>query len=78
MVDHLQWLAMAVTVFAAWFVGSSRKRRRQVGFWTYLVSNVLWVVWGASAQAWALVVLQVFLAGMNIRGLRRNEPTSGT
>jgi hypothetical protein len=73
MVGSLQWVAMVVTVLAAWFVGSSLKRRRQFGFWTYLASNVLWAIWGISAQAWGLVVLQVFLAGMNVRGLRRSE-----
>jgi hypothetical protein len=63
---------MLVTVSAAWFVASSNRRRRHVGFWLFLVSNVLWVIWSLHAQAYALIVLQVCLAAMNIRGERKN------
>lgn len=71
--DAVQWPAMVVTVSAAWFVGSSEKRRRQIGFWLFLASNALWVVWGVHAQAYALIVLQVCLAAMNIRGASRAQ-----
>ena len=73
--DAVQWPAMAVTVWAAWFVGSSDKRRRKVGFWLFLASNALWIVWGVHAQAYALIVLQVCLAAMNIRGASRAQDT---
>lgn len=72
--DWLQWPAMVVTVAAAWLVGSTRKRRRTVGFWTFLASNVLWIAWGWGANAWALVALQVCLAALNIRGAFKNDP----
>lgn len=71
--DGVQWPAMFVTVAAAWFVASSRRPRRKLGFWLFLLSNLLWIVWGSYARAWALVTLQVCLAGMNIRGERRNS-----
>jgi uncharacterized MAPEG superfamily protein len=74
MIAFLQWPAMVVTVLAAYLTGSTKKRRRQWGFWLFLASNVLWVVWGWSTKAWALVLLQVFLAAMNIRGARKNDP----
>ena len=64
---------MLVTVLAAWLVGARSSRRREAGFWCFLLSNVLWVVWGWNAQAHALVVLQFALAAMNIRGARKNE-----
>ncbi len=67
---------MLVTVTAAWFVGSSRKSRRKVGFWLFLLSNLLWIVWGGYAHAWALVILQLCLAVMNIRGEKRNSKPS--
>jgi hypothetical protein len=54
------------------FVASSHRLRRQIGFWLYLMSNVLWVIWSLHAQAYALVVLQGCLAAMNIRGERKN------
>ena len=72
--DWLQWPAMVVTVAAAWLVGSTSRRRRTVGFWTFLASNALWIVWGWSDHAFALVALQVCLAAMNIRGARKNDP----
>ncbi len=71
--QHLQWLAMVVTVLAAWLVASQSKRRRMIGFWCFLVSNVLWVTWGWRDHAYALVVLQVALAILNIRGAYKNE-----
>jgi hypothetical protein len=64
---------MLVTVVAAWFVASSSKQRRQTGFWLFLLSNVLWMVWGVHARAYALIVLQLCLVVMNIRGEQRNS-----
>ena len=72
--QHLQWPAMIVTVMSAWLVASQSKRRRMVGFWSFLLSNVLWIVWGWYAQAYALIVMQVALAVLNIRGALKNEP----
>ena len=73
MLDFMQWPAMAVTVNAAWFVASSHQRRRQIGFWLFLASNALWVIWGLHAHAYALIALQGCLAAMNIRGERKNS-----
>ncbi len=67
---------MVTTIAAAWLVGSEQERRRKIGFYVFLVSNVLWVVWGTHDGAWALITLQVALAAMNIRGAykqRRQE-----
>jgi hypothetical protein len=76
--DYLQWPAMAVTVIAAWLVASQAKRKREVGFWCFLLSNVLWIVWGWHAHAYALVVLQIALAALNIRGAYKNEPATAS
>ena len=72
--DLVQWPAMAVTVFAAWLVASTHKRRRAVGFWAFIASNVMWVAWGLHTSAYALIVLQVCLAGLNIRGVVKAKP----
>ncbi len=72
--DLIQWPAMAVTVVAAWLVGSKSQRRRTAGFWTFLVSNVLWITWGWHDRAFALITLQLCLAAMNIRGAFKNDP----
>lgn len=73
--DLVQWPAMAVTVVAAYFVASQSKRRRSVGFWLFLAGNVLWIAWGWYASAAALIVLQVALAALNIRGAFKNDST---
>jgi len=74
--DWLEWLAMAVTVLAAWFTASSLQERRRIGFWAFLLSNLLWAWWGWLNSVWALLVLQCALALMNIRGARRNSDGS--
>lgn len=73
MLDLLQWPAMVASVLAAWLVASTQARRRNIGFWVFIASNVLWTVWGWHTQATALIVLQVILAAMNVRGLRKTE-----
>ena len=73
-IDLLQWPAMAVTIAGAWLVASRSRKRRVIGFWVFLVSNVLWCVWGWHARAYALMVLQVALDVMNGRGVYRNDP----
>jgi hypothetical protein len=67
---QVQWPAMVVTVAASLLSGVyTCAERRNAGFTGFLVSNAMWVVWGVgTAAAWALVVLQVALAAMNIRG----------
>ncbi|MBA6115216.1 hypothetical protein JET76_00580 [Pseudomonas putida] len=68
----LEWPAMALTVLAAWCIGSSRPGRRKVGFCCFIASNLLWSVWGWQAQAWALIILQICLCAMNLRGWKKN------
>lgn len=73
-IDWLQWPAMVVTVVAAWLVASQKKFKRNWGFWLFLLSNVLWIIWGLYDKAYALIVLQVCLAALNIRGAMKNQP----
>jgi hypothetical protein len=71
--DYLQWPAMVVTVVAAYLVASRVPHKRAIGFWCFIVSNVLWTIWGVHDRAYALVGLQFFLAALNIRGVYKNE-----
>jgi hypothetical protein len=70
--DWVQWPAMLVTVLAAWLIGSQRARRRMIGFWCFILSNILWIVWGWPAQAYALIALQICLFCLNLRGFKKN------
>ena len=72
--DSLQWPAMVVTIAAAWLVASRSSRKRTAGFWCFLASNVLWGIWGWHQHAYALIVLQLFLAATNARGVYKNDP----
>ena len=51
----LQWPAMLITLVAAWLVAAQSKRKRSWGFWWFVVSNVLWVIWGWYDVAYALI-----------------------
>lgn len=73
----LQWPAAVASLLAAWMVASNDRRRRHVGFWVFLLSNLLWVAWGTISAAWALVALQVGLAIMNVRGERKTQTSDG-
>lgn len=64
---------MVVTLAASWLVASKQEKRRNAGFWVFLISNALWAVWGWHTQAWALISLQLGLAAMNIRGAVKTE-----
>ena len=72
-IDFLQWPAMLVTLFAAYLIGSKRAERRVFGFSMFILSNVLWTVWGIHDEAWALIALQAALMVTNIRGIFKNE-----
>jgi hypothetical protein len=76
LVDLTQWPAMVLTAVAAWLVGSRSQARRNLGFWVFLASNLLWVIWGWHARAFALIILQVCLAALNIRGAQKNDPAA--
>lgn len=71
-IDLLQWPAMVVSLYAAFLIGSQRAERRVFGFWMFIFSNLLWIVWGWHDGAWALITLQVALMAMNIRGIYKN------
>jgi hypothetical protein len=72
-IDLVQWPAMLATVLAAWLVGSNNQHRRNLGFWAFLGSNLLWALWGWHDGAYALIVLQFALAALNMRGVAKTE-----
>ncbi|SDV09895.1 YgjV family protein [Pseudomonas vancouverensis] len=72
-IDWVQWPAMVVTVLAAWLIASQRPSKRMTGFICFILSNILWVIWGAYAGAYALILLQISLFLMNLRGLKKNH-----
>ncbi|WP_090718909.1 hypothetical protein [Nitrosomonas sp. Nm166] len=71
-VNLIQWPAMIASIAAAWYVAAERKDNRNWGFWLFLLSNLLWLIWSIPHSAWALAALQLILAGMNIRGVLKS------
>ena len=71
--DWLQWPAFALSVVAAWLMGSKPAGKRNAGFWIFLASNAIWAAWGLHTHATALEALQICLAAMNIRGLMKTQ-----
>ena len=71
--DFVQWPAMVVTIAASWLVASKQEKRRNLGFWVFLLSNVLWIAWAVPEKAWALIVLQISLFAMNVRGAIKTD-----
>jgi hypothetical protein len=69
--SFFQWPAMVASFVAAYLVASTDETKRKWGFWVFLLSNVLWVIWGVSDKAYAVVVLQILLAMLNIRGVKK-------
>ncbi|WP_227869171.1 hypothetical protein [Nitrosospira lacus] len=64
---------MVVNILAVWLLTSQTKGKRHAGFLFSILSNVLWVIWGWHAQAFAVLGLQVALATLNIQGVRKTE-----
>src|SRR6187549_425836 len=71
--DFIQWPAMITTLASAWLVAAQSKARRRLGFWLFILSNILWVIWGVYAKAYALIFLQVGLLFLNLRGAYKNK-----
>jgi len=73
LMNAVQWPAMAATPAAGWLVASKAKRRRGLGFWIFILSNALWVLWGWHDGAYALIMLQLGLFVLNVRGAHNND-----
>jgi hypothetical protein len=69
----LEWPAMAISLAAAWWMGSQRAERRILAFSLLIVGNLLWIGWGWGESAWALIALNVGLLGLNVRGIAKND-----
>ena len=74
LLNALQWPAMAITLLSAWMVASQSKHKRSFGFWCFIASNALWIAWGWHDGAFALIVLQLGLFALNVRGALKNDP----
>ena len=70
---YLEWPAMAVTLAAAWWMGSKKADKRVIAFWMLIAGNLMWIGWGWGETAWALIALNVGLLALNVRGIMKND-----
>ncbi len=69
----LEWPAMAISLVAAYLLGSVKPGKRIVAFVMLIVGNVLWIGWGWGNDAKALIALNLGLMALNVRGIFKNE-----
>ena len=69
----LEWPAMAVTLAAAYWMGSKDANKRVIAFCMLIVGNLMWIAWGWGEDARALIALNIGLLALNIRGIIKNE-----
>jgi hypothetical protein len=69
----LEWPAMAISLAAAWWMGSRRPGKRIVAFCLLIVGNLMWIAWGWGEDARALIALNAGLMVLNVRGILKNE-----
>ena len=42
----LEWPAMAISLAAAWWMGSKKANKRVVAFVMLSIGNLMWIAWG--------------------------------
>ncbi len=69
----LEWPAMAISLAAAWWMGSRKPGKRIAAFCMLIVGNLMWIGWGWGEDARALIALNLGLLALNVRGILKNE-----
>lgn len=69
----LEWPAMALTLISTWLVATETAWKKILAFICFMLSNALWVLWGWHTQAYALILMQVGLLFLNLRGIRKTH-----
>ncbi|MBC7697458.1 MAG: hypothetical protein H7Z70_03730 [Bacteroidia bacterium] len=72
LINALQWPALVTTLISTWLVSSTTKKNRNLGFWCFITSNIMWILWGWHVGAYALVMMQIGLVFLNLRGTFKN------
>lgn len=66
MIDLFSWLALAFVIGQLWLFGSKKYR---IGWWMALAACGAWGVFALATGGWALLVQQVIIAALSVRGL---------
>ena len=66
----LDWIAMGTSLLAVYLLG----QRSRLGFVSFLISNVIWIVLGVLAGIWGIVAGNVAFLALNARGYTKWKP----
>lgn len=69
----LEWPAMAISLVAAYLLGSIHPKKRILAFVMLIIGNLMWIGWGWGNDAKALIALNAGLMALNVRGIFKNE-----
>lgn len=69
-VSILQWVGCGLAVIGSFLI-ALRGKRPDVGFWLYLISNIVWIVYGDLTHAPGLITMQVVFLLTNALGIYR-------
>ena len=73
MIDHflkywaLDWIATCFTFGSMHYVGE----RNRIGFLLGIIGNVIWISFGILAGSWGVIVGNIVLFGLNLKGYLR-------
>jgi hypothetical protein len=61
----LSWGGCALLLIGLKLIGD----KRASGFWVALVAEAMWIAWGVTTGAWALVAMSAVIMAMYVRAL---------
>lgn len=71
----MDWIAAALNIAGLWLLPKKRLWAMDV----FVLSCVLWIMWGATIRAWSIVLLQCVLLVLNVRTIiiwRKQDATT--
>jgi hypothetical protein len=75
MFDWLQWTATALALVGAWLTGDHLPFHRVIGFVLYILSDVLWIIWGVKNKKplpWGFITMYSVFTFLSARGVWNN------
>ncbi len=73
MLEALSFLGMVLSIGGSLFVSDESKLTRMVGFYIWIVSNVLWFVISIYLDNTWMMLMYVFFLLTSIRGVHSNK-----
>lgn len=72
LITILDWIGTIMVLIAAFILSSkksSKPKNRMYGFIFFLISNILWIPFAILLHAYGLLITQIILFFINLRGI---------